>query len=505
MMESDVLIIGSGISALTSAVILAQKGLSVVVLEQAAKPGGYMHSFRRFGQLYDTGAHYVGAMGPGQPFRVLLEYLGVYKDELFCPLDFSGFDVFHFPSGKVEMPQGYANVISELSAIFPNERSAIEKYFAMIARMIKFFPTYDFNDESNLDIPAEAFEASLGSVVESLTSDRKLQSVLYAYCNLHGVIPHETAFGFHAIVTDSLIRGPYGLGAGGDALTKSFTDRIEALGGKILLKSRVTEIRVVDRNVSEVVTQKGESYRAKWVISSIHPKQTFGLLNDRAGFTPAFFDRLNGLKESVAIFGVYSAVTKPANINPAKNYYFFRTDDPDAYNHERGPEEEPNIVFMTSPQRHWLSGAVKNPLCLHAPGPMPWFHSWRDDQFGKRSQDYNDFKMSYTNQIFSLAEKYNPQLGESLRDGQHVSSSALTNIHFNSAEDGSSYGIYHSIQNTGPRAMGPRTKVLNLLLTGQNYLFPGLMGAAVSALRTCGHIVGMKPILTELKNRGQRL
>jgi len=45
---------------------------------------------------------------------------------------------------------------------------------------------------------------------------------------------------------------------------------------------------------------------------------------------------------------------------------------------------------------------------------------------------------------------------------------------------------------------------LNLLLTGQNCLFPGLMGAAVSALRTCGHIVGMKPLLSELKNHGAR-
>ena len=60
------------------------------------------------------------------------------------------------------------------------------------------------------------------------------------------------------------------------------------------------------------------------------------------------------------------------------------------------------------------------------------------------------------------------------------------------------------MQNTGARALGPRTKVLNLLLTGQNCLFPGLLGAATSALRTSGHIIGIKPVLEQLKAMGER-
>jgi hypothetical protein len=57
------------------------------------------------------------------------------------------------------------------------------------------------------------------------------------------------------------------------------------------------------------------------------------------------------------------------------------------------------------------------------------------------------------------------------------------------------------METTGPRALGPRTRVRNLLLTGQNYLFPGLLGAAVSALRTSGHMVGIKAVLRELEKR----
>jgi len=413
MIKTDVVIIGSGISALTSAILLGQKGHKVIVLEQAAKPGGYMHSFRRFGLLYDTGAHYVGAMGEGQPFRVLLEYLNVYADPLFTALDPKGFDVLNFPFGKFEIPQGH---------------------------VVKYFPTYEFSDESQLNIPAEAFEVSLESVVKSLTSNSHLQCILYAYCNLHGVKPEHVAFGFHSIVTDSLIRGPYGLGeGGGDALTQSFIRRIEGLGGQVLTKHRVTELRVKDRQISEVITQNDEIFTADWVISTIHPKHTFQLLTDRSCFKPAFFERLASIEESVAIFGVYAAVTQPANIHPQRNYYFFDSEDPSSLFRDRGPNEKPGTVFLTSPHRSGMtakdkSATGKSPICLHAPGPMPWFNDWRNEAYGKRSEAYLEFKNNYAAQIFQLTEAYNPELGQALRGSQYVCSSALTNVHFNSAE-----------------------------------------------------------------------
>ncbi|NJL24876.1 MAG: NAD(P)-binding protein [Calothrix sp. SM1_5_4] len=144
--DFDVVILGSGISALTSAVLLGRKGKRVVVLEQHTKPGGYMHGFRRFGELYDSGAHYVGALGPRQPFRVLLEYMGVFDEALFAPLNPDGFDIMHFPAGTVTIPRGYQNVISELSAVFPGEREAIRKYFELVRATCRYFPTYRYND-----------------------------------------------------------------------------------------------------------------------------------------------------------------------------------------------------------------------------------------------------------------------------------------------------------------------------------------------------------------------
>ena len=237
--RAEVVLIGSGISSLVSAALLARKGKRVIVLEAHAKPGGYLHCFTRFGERFDTGAHYTGALGPGEPFRAILEYLGVYDDTLFTPLDPAGFDVLHFPGLTVPTPVGYPEAIRALTQVFPDESGAIDTYFARIREATRHFPHYAFadsrpNSESETDplAGAAALETSLAKVVEGLTDNPKLRSTLYAYCVLHGVRPEDTPFGFHAVMLDSLLRGAYGLARGGDALAENFVRVIESGGGQ---------------------------------------------------------------------------------------------------------------------------------------------------------------------------------------------------------------------------------------------------------------------------------
>lgn len=501
MTQADVVIIGSGISALTSGLLLAQKGKKVILLEQYIKPGGYMHSFQRFGETFDTGAHYFGALGPKQPFRVLLEHMGVFDEDLFAPLNPDAFDLFSFPRGKVTFPQGYENCISELSAIFPNDKDAVRKYFELIQKTSSCFPTYNFNDSPETSFPPEALDLSLKQVVEGITSNENLKSVFYAYCGLHGVYPEDVAFGFHAIVTDSLIRGPYGLNGGGDRLTQKFVSAIEALGGQVLCKRKVEKLEVDGRQVKKVVCANGEEFSAEWVISSIHPKSTFRLLSDESMFPPVFKERMKNMRESIGIFGMYAVCDQKPPTNPATNYYFFRSDDPRDMFAPTNPGDEPPVIFMSSPKRQWAADEKNFPMSLHVAAPYEWFTPYAEEKWGRRSAGYKELKGVIGDSILKAVEKHQPGLPACIRQTQ--SSTPLTHLHFNGSEEGSSYGIYHSIQNTGARALGPRTKILNLLLTGQNCLFPGLLGAATSALRTSAHIVGIKPTLQELKRMGE--
>jgi all-trans-retinol 13,14-reductase len=436
-------------------------------------------------------------LDPGQPFRQLLTYLGVYSEDLFIPLEADGFDVFHFPNRTVQFPKGYEALTETLSSHFPKEREAIRTFLKQTNDAVQHFPTYTFKGEFGQTFPVELLERSLHEQVNRLTKNPELQSVLYGHCALHGVAPKDVPFGLHSLVLDSLVLGPYGLRHGGDALTNAFVRVIQSQGGQVLTKQKVTKLELGDRQVKAAITEKGERFEAEWIISGIHPKLTLGMIEDNQGFTPAFRDRVNKMEESIGFFGIYADCENRPDLDRRRNYYFFRESDPESTWIPPTEFSPPTAAFCAFAAR----GDAKPdtiPLNLHSASPMSWFEPWRDTRYGKRPEEYAALKNRVAEQVFDLVGLFKPGFGGSVK--RYVTSSPLTNLHFNGSADGSAHGIYHSIQNTGVRSLGPRTKVLNLLLTGQNSLFPGLLGAAVSGLRTSGHIIGMKPILSELGN-----
>ena len=56
----DVIIIGSGMSGLTTAALLAQHNYRVLVIEKHFKVGGFTHTFKRKQFEWDVGIHYIG-------------------------------------------------------------------------------------------------------------------------------------------------------------------------------------------------------------------------------------------------------------------------------------------------------------------------------------------------------------------------------------------------------------------------------------------------------------
>ncbi len=64
--EYDILVIGSGLGGLVSALVLAKEGLKVCVLEKNNQYGGNLQTFSRDKLIFDTGVHYLGGLSEGQ-------------------------------------------------------------------------------------------------------------------------------------------------------------------------------------------------------------------------------------------------------------------------------------------------------------------------------------------------------------------------------------------------------------------------------------------------------
>ncbi|MER3545791.1 MAG: hypothetical protein C4311_14665 [Chloroflexota bacterium] len=140
--DFDAIVIGSGMGGLTVASLLAQmRRWRVLVLEQHFKLRGFTHTFQRpGGYRWDVGLHYVGEMAPGRLPRQLMDFITqgrVAWNPMPSPLE-----RFVYPDFTFEAPVGEEDFRQALVEHFPEERSAIARYFADVRRAVRWFRAY---------------------------------------------------------------------------------------------------------------------------------------------------------------------------------------------------------------------------------------------------------------------------------------------------------------------------------------------------------------------------
>ncbi len=132
--QSDVIVIGAGISGLTAAALLAKSGLKVELLEQHYQPGGSCGAFRRNGVTFDQGTAMLYGFGSegSNPHRfimsVLEEPIEVIKHEMLYCLKYDGTPI-HFHSDM-------DSYFKELEQLFDEEEmTQLKSFYSYIGRL----------------------------------------------------------------------------------------------------------------------------------------------------------------------------------------------------------------------------------------------------------------------------------------------------------------------------------------------------------------------------------
>jgi all-trans-retinol 13,14-reductase len=71
---------------------------------------------------------------------------------------------------------------------------------------------------------------------------------------------------------------------------------------------------------------------------------------------------------------------------------------------------------------------------------------------------------------------------------------------YTGSKNGSMYGIVHDSNNALRTKISPKTKIPNLLLTGQNINIHGVLGVTIGSVLTCTELLGMEYLLEKIKN-----
>ena len=128
-------VIGSGMSGLTTAAYLSQAGYAVTVFEQFPQIGGVTATLRREGYGWDLGPLLLEGFGPGELADEILTELGV-SDRVRTVREDRGICFPDFAIWKPERYQGPYWRRERLKALFPGEEEGLDRYYGFYDQMM---------------------------------------------------------------------------------------------------------------------------------------------------------------------------------------------------------------------------------------------------------------------------------------------------------------------------------------------------------------------------------
>ena len=496
MKQYDVIIIGGGLGGLSSGVMLSKEGLNVCVLEQHSIIGGCLQSFKRHGCSLDTGMHYVGSISEGQIMNQYFKYLGIMDDLQLYKLDENGFDQFHFMDGSTySHAMGYDRFVDNLASKFPGERANIQK-IADRLRTIGELLSPEYLREGRISNGGiEYLSMSAFEEIEKCTNNETLKRVLAGNCGLFAGDRQTSSLYEYGMITHSNISGAYAFVDGSQQMADLLVDQIEANGGEVRLKSKVSKIVLDGATVDYIELESGEQLRAKWIVSSLHPSVTFSLLENNTIYKKAFFTRINSLANTYSIFTTY-LLLKPDKVKYVnQNHYLFNNPDVWSIDGDYKGLNIPSTLLCMQPSS---KNEYANVVTLLTPMRYSVCEKWANTTIEHRGEDYREFKARYSEGVIDFVGEYFPELVQNI--DRVVTASPLTYRDYTATPGGSAYGIVKDCRNPIVTMVPARTRISNLLLTGQNLNIHGCLGTISSATVTCSEIVGMEYLTKKIGN-----
>ena len=495
-MDKSVVIIGGGLGGLFTGAILSKEGLKVTVLEKNAIIGGGLQSFRRFGELFDTGMHIIGGMQKDGNIRRICEYLGIWDRLHIMDTDPDNIDSIFISEDKTtyHIAQGRTRFIDSLSQAFPDQRENLTAYVDALYRLADEVDLFYLRPSPEyMQVHSDDFQTAATRFIAKYISDERLRSVV-AYLNpLYGGRADITPAYIHALISVLYFDGSSRFAGGSLLFAETLRDFIEENGGAVLAGDGVKAVHSEGKEITGVTTESGKDYAADYYICAIHPCSFFSLLDDEKILPKPYRSRLKELPNS------YSAFTLNIKLKPGTfkffnytMYYMNRYDQ--MWECGRAEDWPVGFLFVTPPELE--QGEYASKLIVTAPMTWDAVKRWENTTVGNRGEEYAAWKAAYTDRLLDRMEEMCPQIRDCIEDVN--AASPLTIRDFYGVKEGSMYGFAKDCNNLVLSQVPVVTKVPNLFLTGQNCNLHGFCGVSLTAIHTCEAILGRNQILNHL-------
>ncbi|AZB09683.1 NAD(P)/FAD-dependent oxidoreductase [Chryseobacterium sp. G0162] len=498
--EYDILVIGSGLGGLVSALVLAKEGLKVCVLEKNNQYGGNLQTFSRDKLIFDTGVHYLGGLSKGQNLHRFFSYLEIMDDLELQQMDEDGYDRISFGDDAVEYPhaQGYQNFVEQLSVCFPEEKENLENYCEEIQYVCSQFPRYHVVGKDNYN--EEILHLNTKRFVESVTQNKKLQAVLLGSNFLYAGDSENVPFYVHALTVNSYIQSAYKCVKGGSQISRLLIRKLRQYGAEVHKHSEVSEFIFNGNNtLTSVKTKTGKEYAAKKFISNIEIRSAIKLIGEER-LKKSFLNRVLSWQPVSSCFSVYIVLKPHCLPNFNYNIYHYSSEEQvwNAYRYHKQAWPETYMLSSTpSKQNSVFAESLTAISYMDFDEVKQWentVNTVADEH--ERGKQYEGFKLEKTEKMIDALEKKIPGLRHAIQ--RIYTSSPLSYRDYIGSFEGNMYGYMKNSENPLKTMVSPRTKIDNLFLTGQSVNMHGILGVTIGAFNTCAEILGKETIDSRL-------
>jgi len=498
-MKKTVVIIGGGLGGLFSGAILAKEGLKVTVLEKNATIGGGLQTFRRFGEVFDTGMHVVGGLQPGGNIRRICNYLGIADKIAFRDVDEDCTDRLYFGEDAQEytLARGKEKFVAKLAEVFPEEEENLKRYVEAIYTLTEEVDLFHLRPmRADFVTHSEDFLMAADDMIAKYIGNKKLRSVL-AYMNpLYGGRGQHTPAFVHSIISVLYINGASRFVGGSSRFANLLKGVITDNGGEVITGDGVEWVEVNDRYVDFVRTVKGRRYQADYYISAIHPC-TLLKMTDAKAFPKAYRERLDSVPNTYSAFSLYIKMKEHSFPYINHSEYFMQCYE-DIWNFARDDKSWPmGLLLMTPPEDN--QGPYANKVLVTAPMLFDLVRRWENTTTGHRGADYEQWKLERADELLALVEKMHPGFRDCIEAVN--TSSPLTIRDYYGSKEGTLCGFSKDCRNITLSQLPVVTKVKNLLLTGQNNNLHGFCGVPLTAIVTCEAILGQNYVINKIREK----
>ncbi|MBQ9508776.1 MAG: NAD(P)/FAD-dependent oxidoreductase [Bacteroidales bacterium] len=473
----DIIIIGTGLGGLVCGYMLAKGGRKVLLLEKNAQIGGCLQTFSRFGLKFDTGMHYVGGLDEGQIMYQFFDQLNLLKDVRLSRLDKEGFDHFSIAGKEYRFAAGYECFVETLSQQFPSYKQDLQTYVQRIRAISESSPLYDLNkagDSSYLESPY--LHSSVNELLSSTTNNQQLQNVLAGNLPLYAGVKDKTPAYVYALISNSYIQSAWRIVGGSDSIAQSLANSIRSFGGEIRTRSEVSKILCDSTKATSIQLTDGEVIEAQHFISDIHPQKLIKLTDSKL-IRPVYRERVQQMENTVGNFTLYLKFKENSVPYLNYNYYYYAGEDVWASYHSQQTEPQ-SFLYMhqctEEGQQYAQSAEIMVPMDYQEVA------KWSGTYTGHRGSEYQEFKQKKAEQVLHLLEQSFPGISSCIE--KFETSTPLTYRDYTATTNGSTYGILHDKNAMEQTQISQRTKIPNLILTGQNIHWHGMLGVTVSAM-----------------------